>query len=56
MTHQTNLMQYSVGPQIRHVNDSDSSGFRSFPDFGFQLKMINEDRETSLIASLPLIG
>ena len=41
-----------MGPQIRHVNDSDRSGFRNFPDFGFQLKMINEDQK-SLINCLP---
>ena len=35
-----------MGPQIRHINDSDISGFRNFPDFGFQLKMIYEDRES----------
>ena len=41
-----------MGPQIQHVNDSDRSGFRNFPDFGFQLKMINEDR-AGLVNCLP---
>ena len=41
-----------MGPRIRHVNDSDRSGFRNFPDFGFQLKMINEDRESIVNPSL----
>ena len=38
-------------PEIQHIGDSDSSGFQNFLDFGFQLKMINEDREN--VVNLP---
>ena len=47
---------YSMGPQIWHVNASDHSGFRNFPDFRFQLKMINENQKSLINCSPPLIG